>query len=408
MALFSYKALTREGKKVQGTVDAATVEGAREQLLKMGMYPIWLGAASEAAASRSFNTLLQFFGERVSFKEKILFTKQLAVLLKAGVPLLQALELLSEQFEGTMRSIIVELKDTIKQGQSLAEGLARYPKVFDNIYMQLVRAGEASGKLELILERLVDYMEQREALVKKVKAAMRYPMIQLGVVILVVVALLKFVVPKLTETFVSQGAELPITTRSLMFLSDMLSNYWYIILGLLLALTLLFQYWKSTPSGALLYDRIKLKIPIVRFFTQMGTIVQFCRTLGMLIASGVNFAESLDIVVRIVDNKVLANALEEARDKIIKQGRIAEFLKQTNVFPSIAIYLINTGEQSGQLDTMLLTVAENYEADLSEYADTLSSLLEPIMLLVMAVIVGFVVLSVVQPMFDLISSQTVF
>jgi type II secretory pathway component PulF len=317
------------------------------------------------------------------------------------VPLLQALELLINQFTGRMRSIIIDLKDGIKEGQSLAQGLAKYPKVFDNIYVQLVRAGEATGKLEIILERLIHFMERREQITKQVKAALRYPMIQLTVIALVVVVLLTFVLPNLAETFSAQGAELPWTTRFLLGLSHILISYWYLVLGSLILLILVFRYWKSTPRGARLWDKIKLKIPIVRYFAQMGAVVQFSRTLGMLEESGVNLAESLDIVVHIIDNRILAHALDQARDKIIRQGRIAEFLKETHIFPPIAIYLINTGEQSGQLGQMLLTVANNYEDDLMEYSATLSSMLEPIMLLVMAVVVGFVVLSVMQPIFNL-------
>ncbi len=400
MALFAYQAFSKEGKKVQGTIDASTVEGAREQLGKMGMYPISIEPAREEVGV-GWGRFLQLFRRRVTPKEKILFTKQLAVLLKAGVPLLQALELLIDQFSGRMRTILIDLKDGIKEGQSLAEGLARYPKIFDTTYVQLVRAGEATGKLEIILERLIDFMERREAIVKQVKAALRYPMIQLSVVVLVVIALLTFVLPNLAETFASQGVELPWTTRFLLGLSGILTSYWYIILGLLIILILLFRYWKSTPNGARQWDQFKLKVPMVRYFTQMGAVVQFCRTLGMLVESGVNLAESLDIVVKVIDNRVLANALSKARDKIIKQGRIAEFLKETNIFPPMAIYLINTGEQTGQLDHMLLTVAKNYEDDLVEYSDTLSSLLEPIMLLVMGVVVGFVVMSVMQPIFNL-------
>jgi type II secretory pathway component PulF len=400
MALFSYQAFSKDGKKVRGTLDAATVEGAREQLTKMGLYPVSIDAALDEAGVGFFARIKSFFMRGVTSKEKILFTKQLAILLKSGVPLLQALELLIDQFEGRMRSILISLKDGIKEGRSLAEGLGRYPKIFPNIYIQLVKAGEASGKLELILDRLVSYLERRELMVKRVKSAMRYPMIQLGVVVLVVIALLTFVLPNLAETFAAQGAKLPWTTSFLMGLSAFITSYWYILIGLLILVVLLFRYWKSTPQGARLMDQIKLHIPIVKFFARTGAIVQFSQTLGMLMESGVNLSEALDIVVNIIDNQILADTLHEARDKIIKQGRIADFLKQTNIFPPIAIYLIQTGEQSGQLDAMLLTVAKNYEEELIEYSDTLSSLIDPIMLLVMGVVVGFVVMSVVQPILN--------
>lgn len=397
MALFAYQAFSKDGKRVRGTLDAPTPEAVREQLARMGLYPITISSTTEERASL-FARLKSLISGKVSLKDKILFTKQLSVLLKSGVPLLQALELLIDQFSGKLKTILISVKDGIKEGRSLADGLAQYPKDFDNIYIQLAKAGEATGKLEVILDRLVDYLERRQLIIKRVKGAMTYPIIQLVVIVLVVIALLTFVLPNIAQSFSTGKQELPWTTSFLMGVSDFIRSYYLILIGSLIALVLLFRYWRSTPQGARTFDKIKLKIPIIKFFAQMGAIVQFSRTLGMLIESGVNLSDALDIVVNIIDNRILKDALMQARDKIIKQGKIAEYLRQTNIFPPIAIYLINTGEQSGQLDFMLLTVAKNYEDDLAEYADRLSTLLEPVMLIVMAVVVGFVVMAVMQPM----------
>ncbi|HVW99326.1 MAG TPA: type II secretion system F family protein, partial [Candidatus Babeliaceae bacterium] len=314
------------------------------------------------------------------------------------VPLLQALELLIEQTEGRLRSIAVTLKDNIKEGKSLAEALGRYPRVFDNIYIQLVRAGEATGKLEVILDRLTSYMERRQALSKRIRSALRGPLIQLGMIAVVVGVMLAFVVPQIAQIFSSQGGTLPLPTRILMAISNLLRRYYWLLGGIVAGLIFLFRWWKSTPSGARTLDVIKLHLPIVKYFTKMGTVVQFSRTLGMLLEGGVNLAEALDIVVKIVPNRVLAQALTQARESIIKQGKIAEYLKKTNIFPPMAIYLINTGEQSGQLDAMLLTVAEHYEGELSELADSLAARINPIMTVLMAIIVGFIVISIVLPM----------
>jgi len=395
MALYFYQALTREGKKVSGYLDASSLQSVKEQLVKKGMYPI----AIDPATSRTQKSLWQrLFARGVSVKDIILFTKQLAILLKSGVPLLQALELLSGYFTGQLESILVEVKDDIKEGQSFADALARYPKVFDNIYVQLVRAGEASGKLEIILERLTEDLERQEALKKRISSAMQGPIIQLIVTVVITGFLLVKVVPQLTETFIEQGKELPRTTRFIVGISNAVQSYYLLILFALIGIILGFRYWKSTPKGARQLDELKLRIPLVKQFTRLGTVVQFCRTLGMLLESGVNLSQSLDIVVNIVDNRVLADVLTEAKDKIIKQGKISQYLKQTNIFPPIAIYLINTGEQSGQLDQMLLTVADNYEQDLTELADTLTAVLSPALLIVMAVIVGFIVISIAVPM----------
>ena len=209
--------------------------------------------------------------------------------------------------------------------------------------------------------------------------------------------MLTFVIPTLASNLLSGKMQLPLSTRFLMGLSDIVTTYWYVIIIALIGIFGAFRYWVSTERGGYLWDSFKLRLPIVGFFTRMNAIVQFSRTLSILIESGVSITESLDIVVKIIDNKVLSQTLSQAREKIIKQGRIAEFLEETNMFPKIATYLISTGEQSGQLDSMLLTVAQNYEKEVNEYAETLAALLDPIMMVVVGVVVGFVVMSVIQP-----------
>lgn len=395
MALFSYHAFSKDGKKITGVVDASTMQAAREQLSRQGIYTISITPTSQEAALPWYKRL---FSPSIKPKEKILFTKQLVVLLKSGIPLLQALELLIEQFEGSLRTMLVAIKDDVKEGTSFADALKKYPKVFDNIYVQLVRAGEASGKLEVILERLTAYLERREELRKKIKSALQGPIMQMIVAVLVVAVMLIYVVPTMSESFASENKELPGSTKFLLALSSIFQKYYLLLIGIIILAVVAFRYWKKTPAGARAWDAFVLRLPIVGDFARNNAIVQFCYTLGLLLEGGVNLAEALDIVVSIVDNRVLADALREARDKIIKQGKIAQYLKQTGLFPPIAIYLISTGEQSGQLDTMLLTVAKNYEEEVKEKADTLSSRIGPILLIGMAVVVGFIVISIMSPM----------
>ncbi|HJM68868.1 MAG TPA: type II secretion system F family protein [Candidatus Babeliales bacterium] len=401
MALYLYQALSKDGKKVKGQIDAGSESDARFALTQKGMFPI-----SIATGEGQMSFLKRMTLGKVTVKDQILLTKQLAVLLSSGVPLLQALELLVEQFEGRLRSILIDIKDSVKEGTSFAECLARYPRVFSNIYVQLVRAGEATGKLETILQRLTAYLERKQEIDKKVKSAMRGPLINMGIVFLVVLVLLTFVVPKMAATFSQAGAVLPWATRFIMEISNFVLNHYFIMSGGIIVLASAFMYWSKTAAGSLLLDKIKLHIPVVKFFTRYGAIVQFTETLGMLIEGGVNLAEALDIVVKITSNKVLAVALSEARDKIIKEGKITQYLKQTNIFPPIAIYLIKTGEESGKLAEMLLTVGENYELELSEYADGLTAKIEPIMLIVMAVIVGFIVIAMALPMMQMAEVMT--
>ncbi len=394
MALYSYEAFTKEGKKVKGTIDASSIAAVREQLGRQALYPISINLSTEESRMGFFQRLTQ---RGVSLKDKILFTKQLAVLLKAGVPLLQALELLIEQFKGRLHSILITIKDEVKGGIALAQAMQRYPRAFDTIYVQLVRAGEASGKLDEILVRLTEYLERRETIKKRIRSALQYPIIQLVIALGVVIILLTVVVPQLQGLFEAQGEKLPVTTKIMMAASTIIKKYFLIVIAVVVALIGGFIYWKRTPSGAYIYDKIKLKIPIVKYVAKTSAVVQFCYTLGLLIESGVNLAESLDIVVKIVDNRILAATLNEARDKIIKQGKIAQYLKQTNIFPPVAIHLIRTGEETGQLGPMLLTIAKNYEVELTELIDSATGLISPIMLVLMAVIVGFIIMAIAGP-----------
>lgn len=386
---------------MSGQIDAPTAGSAREQLARMGLYPTKIESSAKQAAGEPFYK--RFFRRRITLKDKIFFTKQLGVLLRAGVPLLQALELLIEQTDGNLKNVVIALKDGIKEGRSLAEGLARFPETFDSIYVQLVRAGEATGKLETILERLTDFLERREEIRKAVVGALRYPIFQLIIIFLVVIGLLTVVVPKITDVFKGQNIPLPLPTKILLAASNFMVNHWIILFIIAALLIGLYYLWKSTASGAYTIDTWKLKLPIIGYFAKTSAIVQFCRTLGMLVEGGVNLAESLNIVVKIVDNKVLTNALEKARENIIKQGKIAQYLKETHLFPPVAIYLINTGEQSGQLDAMLLSVARYYEDDLREKADGISASIGPIMLVIMFVVVGFVVAAIMLPIQSLMN-----
>lgn len=393
MALYFYQALSQEGKRVTGQLDAPSIGVVRQQLTSQGMYPINIVLASE----RVGQGWRSFFARGIPVAQKILFTKQLAILIRSGVPLLQALELLIDQFSGQMRTILVAVKDDVKEGRALADALKKFPKAFENIYVQLVRAGEASGRLEVILERLTVYLERREALRKRVSGALSYPLMQLGVAALVVGVLLAYVVPQMKDNFASSGKELPASTEALIWLSSLITDHYIFLLVFGIGVTAAWRYWSSTQSGAHTIDKIKLKLPFIKYFTKTNAVVQFSQTLGMLIEGGVNLSEALDIVCDIIDNRVLADAISTARDKIIKQGKITQYLKQTNIFPPIAIYLISTGEETGKLDVMLLEVAQTYETELGELADSISSKIGPVLLIVMALIVGFIVIAIAVP-----------
>lgn len=395
MALYSYEAFSKDGKKVHGVIDAPSADALKEQLARQGLFLTKIELTGGTSTAGFFGRL---FEKKITTKDKILFSKQLAILLKSGIPILQAIELLIEQFEGGMRNMLVRIKDDVKEGSSLADALAKYPKVFEKIYIQLVRAGEATGKLETILERLTVYLERRETITKKVKGALQQPIIQLVVAVGVVVVLVTKVVPQMAKNFTAKKAALPWPTEVLLSLSDFMIGYsLFIIIGVI-AVIAGFKLWQATPAGGRQLDQLKLKIPFIKYLSKTNAVVQFSYTLGLLLEGGVNIAEALDIVVSIIDNRVLAEALRKARDNIVKEGKIAEYLQQTKMFPPIAIYLIKTGEQTGELSTMLLTVADNYEKDYVELIDKVTGLIAPVMLFVMAGIIGFIVMAIALPM----------
>lgn len=402
MPLYAYHAFTKEGKTVSGTLDAPSVAQVKDTLAKSGLYPTRITlATAESAPGGTVRSLRGLFSRSLSIKDKIFFTRQLSVLLKSGVPLLAALDLLVEQTQGRLTTIVAQLRDGIREGRSLADGLAEYPRDFEPLFIQLVRAGEATGKLEIILERLTGYLTESGELRSKVRGAFMKPIFQLIVVAIVVVVLLTFVVPELASTFEGAKMELPVSTRILMAMSNALVDHFIIVLLGIVTIVGSFFVWKSTRSGAYMWDKLKLKIPVISYFARTNAVVQFSRTLGMLLEAGVNLSEALTIVTNIVTNRVLVETLTEARDKIIKQGRVAEYLKQTGIFPPVAIYLINTGEQSGHLDTMLNDVGKYYEEELSTFTDTLVAALNPALLIFMAVIVGFIVISIMSPITSL-------
>lgn len=403
MALYVYKALTRTGKQVSGRLDAPSPVAVRVELVSKNMYPISIHLYKDAS------TFKQFFGSlfqaKVAFKDLIFFTKQLSVMLRSGVPLLQALELLTDQFSGKLHSILVAVKDGIKEGTSFADGLENYPETFSIIYIQLVRAGEASGRLEQILDRLIDYLERQENLRKKISGAMFQPIFQLIFIVGMVIGLMVTIVPNLVNVIGKMSGSLPWATTLLMATSDYLIHH-YVFLGeIIFTLGLIFAYWASTKNGKYSLDYLKLHTPLIGYFSQMSAVVQFCSTLGMLLENGVNLAPALDIVCNIIENKILLQSLETAKEKIIKQGKISSFLQETKIFPPLAIYLINTGEQNGKLDQMLLLVAKNYDEDLSELTDKLTSLLGPIMTIVMGLVVGFIMFAIMGPILNMYSSS---
>lgn len=398
MPLYYYEAFDKTGKKVSGKLDSVSEKSARQTLQAQGVKPFLIKVSG---GSVSGGGLFGLFAPRVEEKVVIAFTKQLSVLLRSGVPLLQSLELLSEQFEQPFEGILIAIKEGIKGGESLADQLKRYPKVFSNVYVQLVRAGEASGKLDTILQRLTDYLVRASETKKKVKKAFSKPIMMLVFIILIVIGMLGFVVPRMSDMFAKTGKALPGPTQFLMVLSNFMTNHYLLLFFSVFIAGFLFSRWKATESGKYSLDKLSLSLPLTSYFTKTKAVVQFTQTLGMLLESGVNLSEALDIVSNIVENKVLIIQLQQARDNIIKEGKIARYLKATGIFPGMASYMIQTGEESGKLAEMLLGVGRDYDEELVEITDSLTRKIDPIMTLVTAAIVGFIVVAIFLPIVEM-------
>jgi type II secretory pathway component PulF len=398
MPLYQYSALNKRGNRITATIDAPSVSEVKDRLKAQGLMPIKIILAPIGGSGFSLGRL---FEKKVDTKTVILFTRQMAVLLRASVPLLQAMELLIEQFDGSFRRVLINIKDGIKGGESLAKELEKYPKIFSNVYVQLVKAGEATGKLDLILERLVSYLERTAETKKRIKKAMTYPVAMISFSLIVVFVLLTTLVPRMKQLFGQLKQELPEPTLILIAMSDFTQNNWMlIIIGVIASITL-FSYWKSTKAGQYKFHEILLRLPLISYFSKTSAVVQFCETLGMLLECGVNLSGALDIVCNIVENKVLVKKLQDARDKIIKEGKIARYLKETGIFPNMANYMITTGEQSGKLGEMLTQVGKDYSRELAEITDGLTAAISPIMTLFLALIVGFIVISIFLPIISM-------
>jgi type II secretory pathway component PulF len=402
MAFFVYQAFSKEGKKVSGIIEAKNLQVAKTELVKTGFYPIMVTLNSGKGSESFLHAIANYFSSPVSIKDNIFFTRQLAMLLKSGIALAESLNLMVDQTPAYMRPMVQSMRDDLKQGESFATVLARYPKSFSNLYIQLVKAGEASGQMEKVLLRIADFLEDEQEFDKTVSGALQGPLIQLFLVIAVAMALLTVIVPKLMDVITSLGnKELPLLTQIVIGASDFIVNHYLILTVSIVSIVIIFMAWKQSAWGRYIFDVAKLKIPLVSYFTRTIAVVQFSQTLGLLLESGVNIAEALHIVVQIVDNQVLVKMLTSAQENILKEGRVSDYLKKTGLFSMVDIHLINTGEQSGTLDVMLIQVGKYNQEDLKEYSSNLTAILNPLATVLLAVVVGVILFAVMGPIMEI-------
>jgi len=404
MPIYAYTGLTAQGRAVTGVIDADSPKGARLSLRRTGIFPTTVSAeraVQTASPASTISGLTRLF-ERVPARELALLTRQLATLTKAGLPLVECLSTLIEQLEhAALKRVLSHVRQQVREGRSLADALQAHPRVFSSIYINMVRAGEESGTLETVLARLADYSEDQARLLRTVQSALTYPLLMVVVASAILLFLLAYVVPQVTRIFSETGQKLPLVTRLLIGLSFFLADYWWLLLivgasGMLVGARLF-----RTPKGREWCDRWLLRLPWVGRLLQRLSVARVARTLSTLLASGVPLLFALGIVTHLVSNTLLRRALEEACASVQEGESLAAPLKRSGLFPALFIQMITVGERSGELEGLLTRAAEAYDEEVATALARLTSLLEPLTILVMGGVVLFIVLAILLPIFEL-------
>ena len=408
MPVYTYKAMNAKGKQVTGLVDADTLKAAKAKLRKDGKFPISLEETSEQKKIKGKGLAMEinFSGlrQKVNLQDLAIMTRQFAVLVGAGIPVVDSLTALSKQTESdALKRAISQVREKVNEGSSLAKALADHPKVFSPLYINMVESGEQSGTLHIVLDRLADFTENQLETKQRIRSAMMYPIFMGFVLTGAVGFMMVYMVPKMAELFKGMKKTLPPITTALISFSKFIQSYWWLILLLAVAGVWLFRRWVATDKGRTTWDSIILKLPYVGRLVQKIAVSRFSRTLGTMLSSGVPIITAMEIVKNVVTNEVIRKAVETSRDNIKEGESIARPLERSEVFPPMVIHMIEVGEKTGELESMLNRVSVAYDNEVEAAISGLVSLLEPAMILVMAGFVGFVVLAMVLPIMDMTS-----
>jgi type IV pilus assembly protein PilC len=398
MPTFAYSARPAMGGEIQsGEVELPTKEEVLAFLHRQKMIPV---SVREKSRDISFQ-----IGTGISTRDIVIFTRQFATMINSGLPLVQSLDILAEQTENkAFRKVIQDVLYDVESGHTLADALGRHPKVFTDLFVNMVAAGEAGGILDTILLRLATFLEKNDALIRKIKGAMVYPAVVLFVAVAAVAILLIFVIPTFQEMFSSVGVPLPLPTRIVIGMSSFLVGYWWAVVGgIMIGLFMLRQFYKTDP-GRLAIDRLLLAMPLLGDLQRKAAVARFTRTLGTLVSSGVSILEGLEITARTAGNRVIHDAVMGSRASIAGGETIAGPLKESGVFPPMVVQMINVGEQTGGLDEMLEKIADFYDDEVDSAVAALLSALEPIMIVFLGVIVGGMIVAMYLPIFDMINT----
>jgi general secretion pathway protein F len=411
MPMYAYKGVGNNGKTVTGVRDADSPKTLRQLMRKDGVlvtsFELSKGgkAAKEQAAKKGgLNREVDLGGflSGVKKTEIAAFTRQMATLIRAGIPLADALAAMVEQQNNVrFKTPLAEVRAAVNEGSSFADALAKHPKLFDELFVSMVRAGELAGNLDEVLGRLADFLEASQKLKSKIQGAMIYPAVMVFVGTVIMAVLMIKVIPQITSMFTQQGKTLPLNTRFLIWSSRFLGNYWFFILvGMILA-GILFSKWKSSPGGKPVWHRFTLRMPVLGELIRTINVGRFARTLGTMLQSGVPMLRALDTAKQIVGNVLIQNAVEDAKKAVTEGESLANTLRKSGQFQPTMIHMVAVGEKAGQLEQMLERVATTFEAEVDTKLSRFTALLEPLMLVIMGGAVAFIVFSILQPIMDL-------
>ena len=403
MPVFEYTALDHRGKNITGIIDADSVTAARQKLRGSQKFPVNIQEASDTREKKATRGLMsRGFFTRVRQRDVTLMTRQLATLVGAGFPLVSALEALLPQIKSySFNKVMARIKDSIVEGNSFAGAISLYPDIFSPLYKNMVRAGETSGTLEIVLEKLADIMEKQQSLKNRIQSALAYPALMTVMGTLILILLLVYIVPSITTIFDDVNQALPAPTLFLIAISDLFKSYWWVILIAFIAFVIFIRQFKKTAKGRYLFDKILLNLPGVGTLVQKLAVARFARTLGSLLANGVSMLQALDIAKNIAGNMLISEAVDLAVKEVGQGQGLAKSLSITNVFPDLTIQMIQVGEQSATLESMLNKMSDVFESEAEATIMSFTSLLAPVLILVMGVIVGFIVLSICLPIFEM-------
>ena len=400
MASFVFRAVDLAGVPARGEVDAESKQAVTDQLKARGLIVL------DIDAKKGSKELSLQFLERVKARELSVMTRQLATMVSSGVTILRTLYVLEEQTESKLlKRALVEIRKSVEAGLPLSDALARHPKIFSPLYISMVRSGEAGGLLESALQRTADQLEKEDALRRQVRAAMVYPAVVITFALAVLLALVAFIVPVFAKVFKDFGGKLPALTKFTVGLSDFITSKWYLVIVIVVAVIWSFFAWKRSSWGRPQWDRFRLRIPLrIGEVVQKVALARWSRTLSALVSAGVPILQAIEVTGKTAGNKVVEDAMDSVHDSVKRGGTIAAPLKEVRVFPAMVVHMVGVGEETGALDTMLSKIADFYEDEVSAAIKALTSILEPVMIILIGGIVGFIVISMYLPLFKVYDS----